>query len=189
MEFNKPKLEALLRLSAIFLLVLTAFIVALDTQTKLIFFLKKKASFTDLKSFVGLVYVTSIAAAYNLLQLCRYSFQAWFEGISKKSYRYLAWLCYFLDQVIAYVVFATTSAALAQALPAVTGEKSLQWMKLCNKFTRFCYQIGGALGCAYIASLMLAMVASISAFNLFRLYSPKHFMLQKDHEKVIGSST
>ncbi|GKV00485.1 hypothetical protein SLEP1_g13161 [Rubroshorea leprosula] len=98
MEFNKPKLEALLRLTAIFLLVLTAFIVALDTQTKLIFFLKKKASFTDLKSFVGLVYVISITAAYNLLQLCRYSFQAWFEGISKKSYRYLAWLCYFLDQ-------------------------------------------------------------------------------------------
>ncbi|GKV47049.1 hypothetical protein SLEP1_g53988 [Rubroshorea leprosula] len=172
-------MEALLRLSATLLLVLTALLVGLDSQTRLIFFVQKKASFTVLNALEGLVYATSIAAAYNFLQLCRYTFPYWFEGNSKKSYRYLAWLCYILDQVTVYVVFATTSAALEQSLLAITGAKSVQWMKLCNKFTRFCFQIGGAICCAYIASIILILVASISAFNLFRLYSPKKFLLVK----------
>lgn len=170
--FNKPKMKAFLRLCAILLLLLTALLVALDSQTKLIFFTQKKASFTDLNALVGLVYVTSIAAAYNLVQLCRHS-------VFQSTFRSLAWLDYFLDQVTVYVVFATTTTALTESLLSITGAKSMQWMKLCNKFTRFCFQIGGALACAYLASFLLILVASISAFNLFRLYSPKHFLLLK----------
>ncbi|KAL0453473.1 UNVERIFIED_CONTAM: CASP-like protein 2C1, partial [Sesamum latifolium] len=78
-----------------------------------------------------------------------------------------------------YVVFAATTAGVQASALALTGEKSFQWMKLCNKYTRFCFQIGGALACGYIAAILMVITSSISAYALFRLYSPKHFLLLK----------
>lgn len=82
-------------------------------------------------------------------------------------------------QLAAYITFAANSAAFEAAFLAVTGANELQWMKLCNRFTRFCIQIGGALICGFLSSLLMAVISSISAFNLFRLYSPKRLLLFK----------
>ncbi|EOY31806.1 hypothetical protein QUC31_019653 [Theobroma cacao] len=179
MEFSIQKTEAFLRLCAILLLVLTACLVGFDSQTKVIFYVEKKASFKDLRALIGLVYITSLAAAYNLVQLSCYSFSARRKGSSPQSYKYLAWLRYVLDQAAVYVVFAGNFAAFEHALLVVTGEQNFQWMKWCNKYTRFCFQIGGSLLCGCVASLVMVFIASISAFNLFRLYSPKKFLLLK----------
>lgn len=62
---------------------------------------------------------------------------------------------------------------------AITGAESLQWMKWCNKFTSFCIQVGGALLCGYAATFFMAIVSSLSAFSVLRLYSPKHFLALK----------
>ncbi|WRX33825.1 Casparian strip membrane protein domain - like 10 [Theobroma cacao] len=194
MEFSIQKTEAFLRLCAILLLVLTACLVGFDSQTKVIFYVEKKASFKDLRALIGLVYITSLAAAYNLVQLSCYSFSARRKGSSPQSYKYLAWLpnCVSFDTkytavtngytykaAAVYVVFAGNFAAFEHALLVVTGEQNFQWMKWCNKYTRFCFQIGGSLLCGCVASLIMVFIASISAFNLFRLYSPKKFLLLK----------
>ncbi|XP_022731704.1 CASP-like protein XL3 [Durio zibethinus] len=179
MELGIQKIEAILRLCAVLILVLTVCLVAFDSQTKVIFYIEKKASFKNLRALVGLVYITSLAAAYNLLQLSCYSFSACCKGISVQSYTYLAWLRYVLDQAAVYVVFAGNLAAFEHALLVVTGEENFQWLKWCNKYTRFCFQIGGSLLCGCVASLIMFFIASISAFNLFRLYSPKKFLLLK----------
>ncbi|KAL4279705.1 hypothetical protein GQ457_03G045090 [Hibiscus cannabinus] len=76
MEMGIQITEALLRLTAISLLVLTACLVGFDSQRKVIFYIDKKASFKDLRALVGLVYITSLAAAYNLVQLSCSSFSA-----------------------------------------------------------------------------------------------------------------
>ncbi|KAK8478098.1 hypothetical protein V6N13_144626 [Hibiscus sabdariffa] len=179
MEMGIQKTEALLRLTAISLLVLTACLVGFDSQRKVIFYIDKKASFKDLRALVGLVYITSLAAAYNLVQLSCSSFSARCKRSSLQSCRYLAWLRFILDQAAVYVVFAGNLAATQHALLVVTGEDEFQWLKWCNKYTRFCVQIGGSLLCGFVASLAMIFIASISAFNLFRLYSPTHFMRLK----------
>ncbi|CAI9779642.1 unnamed protein product [Fraxinus pennsylvanica] len=79
----------------------------------------------------------------------------------------------------AYIVFAANSAAAQASMLAVTGESSFQWMKVCNRFTRFCIEIGGALLCGYFASIFMVVISSVSAYNLFRFYSPKQFLLLK----------
>ncbi|XVF70034.1 hypothetical protein PTKIN_Ptkin11bG0128900 [Pterospermum kingtungense] len=174
------KIEAFLRLFAISMLVFTACLVGFDSQTQVIFYVQKKASFRDLRALVGLVYITSSAAAYNLLLLGCYSFSAWCKGsTSVESYVYLAWLRYLLDQAAVYVVFAGNLAACEHSLLVVTGQMNFQWMKWCNNFTRYCFQIGGSLFCGFVASLVMGFVASISAFNLFRFYSPKKFLVLK----------
>lgn len=85
----------------------------------------------------------------------------------------------YMLQAVVYITFAANTAAVAASVLAITGADNFAWMKLCNKYTRFCIQIGGALLCGYFASIFMAILSSISAFNLFRLYSPKQFLLLK----------
>uniref|UniRef100_A0A5B7B8W5 CASP-like protein n=1 Tax=Davidia involucrata TaxID=16924 RepID=A0A5B7B8W5_DAVIN len=176
------KREAFLRLLAILLLVLTACLVGFDTQTKVIFSLVvRKANFRDLNALLVLVLIDSLAAGYNLLQLVRCFITCRFKcELTAGSNINLAWLCFVLDQAAVYIVFAANSAAFEASLIAVTGASSFQWMKLCNRYTRFCIQIGGALLCGFVATLLMALLSSISAYSLFRLYSPKQFLTLKD---------
>ncbi|KAE8682702.1 CASP-like protein XL3 [Hibiscus syriacus] len=176
MESGIQKMEALLRLTALSMLVLTAFLVGFDSQRNVVFYIEKKASFQDLRALVGLVYIDSLAAAYNLLQLSCSSFSAWCKGRSLQSCTYVAWLRFVLDQAAVYVVFAGHLAATEHSLLVVTGEENFQWVKWCNKYTQFCFQIGGSLLCGFVSSVAMIFIASISAFNLFRLYFPTNFM-------------
>ncbi|GMH17810.1 hypothetical protein Nepgr_019651 [Nepenthes gracilis] len=185
MEVSR-KCEALLRLLALAVLVLTACLIRTNTQTKLLFgFYRKKATFKDLDAYVVSLYVDLAAAGYNLLQFIRCLSPRFLQPSAGTKLTVLPcdviqyWLCFLLDQATAYLVFAANCSATALSVMAVTGSKSLQWMKLCDKYTRFCYQAGGHLFCGVVASLLLAAVASASAFNLFRFYSPKYFMSRK----------
>ncbi|KAI9191434.1 hypothetical protein LWI28_008488 [Acer negundo] len=160
---------------------LTACTLGLSTQSKLIFYIHRKITFRDLH-LECMVYVASLAAAYNLLQLSRCVFSTYYSnGNLNKSNKYLSWvwICYLLDQVVVYLTFATNSAAAANAILAVTGMKEFQWMKWCNRFTRLCFQVGGAIVCGYVACALMAFLTFIAAFNLFRLYSPQKFFSLK----------
>ncbi|KAG5225805.1 hypothetical protein OIU76_026824 [Salix suchowensis] len=181
MALEIAKVEAILRGFAILLLVSTACLVGLDSQTKFVIFYEKEVTYRDLRALLVLVCVDAGAAAYNLLQLIsRWFLSAWIsKGNLKGSYRFLSWGCCLLDQLAAYITFAVHSAALEHSVLVITGAEVFQWMKWCNRFTRFCFQIGGALTCGYTASVLMAMISFISAFNLFRLYSPKIFLRLK----------
>lgn len=179
MDFLIQKIEAFLRLCATLVLALTAFLLGLNTQSKVIFYIRRRITFRDLNALEGLLYVVSLAAAYHLLQLSRCIFSTYcLKGNLNKANKYLAWfwISYLLDQIVVYMVFAANSAALEHAVLVLTGEKDFQWMKWCDRFTRFCFQVGGALLCGYIASVLTAFITFISAFNLFRLYSPQKFL-------------
>ncbi|KAI3892593.1 hypothetical protein MKW92_037011 [Papaver armeniacum] len=169
------KVEILLRIVSIVALVITSCLVALDTETELVFgVLHRKATVKDLDALGILVIVEAVAAGYNFIQL----FRCFLITTSFKTSPKLAWLCFLLDQIAAYVSFATNSAAAQASLLAITGANVFQWLKLCNIYTRFCFQIGGSLFCGFVASLLMAGISSISAFNLFRHYSTKdHFLV------------
>ncbi|KAK6136964.1 hypothetical protein DH2020_029291 [Rehmannia glutinosa] len=176
-------IEAFLRILSTVLFALTACLVGFDTQTKVLFYtLTNKATFKDLNALYVIVWIDTAVAVYNLLQVLRSYILPGFRKDLKASYRYLRWGIYLLDQgfqAAAYVVFAATMAAVQASTLAVTGEKSFQWMKVCNRYTRFCVQIGGALLCGSIAAILMAITSSISAYALFRHYSPKKFLQLK----------
>ncbi|KAM7472802.1 hypothetical protein LguiA_010985 [Lonicera macranthoides] len=175
------KIEALLRICVTLLFLITACVVRFDTQTKTLFYsFTRKATFRDLNVLFILVFIESAAAAYNMLQLvkCLLS-SSGFKGDTNGLNKNIAWACFLLDQAVVYITFAANTAAVEASVVAITGADSFAWMKLCNKYTRFCVQIGGAIFCGYFASIFMAILSSISAFNLFRLYSPKQFLLLK----------
>ncbi|XP_073016808.1 CASP-like protein 2C1 [Primulina eburnea] len=182
MNIIMSRKEILLRTGAIVFLVLTSCLMGFNHQTKLLFnVVTKKATFRDLNALFVLVWIDTAAAAYNMMQLL---FRGYFmcgsnKDLSRTSYLYLTWGFYILDQAVVYMVFAAASSAVQGSMLAVTGEKRFVWMKLCDKFTRFCFQIGGGLVCGFFAIFLMAIISFISAFNLFRLYSPKQFLLPK----------
>ncbi|KAL9259013.1 CASP-like protein [Drosera capensis] len=180
---SKLKTELLLRLSAALILVLAAILIRTNSETKLIYGLyENTAKSKDLRAFMISEYVFLAAASYSFLQTIRRfssSAKGFTEPKSTVSVNFLPWLSLVLDQVTAYLVFASNIAAAAGAAMAITGSDNLQWIKLCNIYTRFCYQAGGHIGCGAAASLLLAIVAGLSAFNVFSFYSPKHFLALK----------
>ncbi|XP_071742138.1 CASP-like protein 2C1 [Rutidosis leptorrhynchoides] len=175
------KLEAFLRVFAILLFLTAACLVRFDTQTSLIFTsYSQTATYKDLNALYVFVFIDIAVAAFNMIQLViRGLCSSHLKQDIKGTYKHLAWLSFLFDQAVVYMVFAATTTALVASLYAVTGEHHLFWMKVCDKYTRFCTQIGGALLCGYAAFLLMAIVTSISAFGLFRHYSPRKFLLLK----------
>ncbi|CAF2071792.1 hypothetical protein HID58_041791 [Brassica napus] len=161
--------EVILRLCIVALLILSSVLIGLDSQTKDIAYIHKRVTFRYLFALEIELYINVVAAAYNIVQL---GF-GWY-GVAQKTSN-SKWLSYLLDQTAVYVVFAGASAAAQHSLLVVTGSRELQWMKWCSKFTRFCFQIGSAIILNYIAAVLMIILSFISAFSLFRLYSPKRY--------------
>ncbi|CAL1415107.1 unnamed protein product [Linum trigynum] len=178
--------ECGLRVGTVVALVLAACLVGLDSQTKYILFLDKTVTYKNLNSLIALVYVDIAAAAYNLTRLVLTLLMGGYRRSRSPSSEtslnapIVSWGCYFLDQMGVYVTFVATLAALQQCSLVMTGQKELQWLKWCNKFTRFCLQIGGGLFCSFIACILMALISFISGFHLFRLYSPTRFLRLKE---------
>ncbi|XP_010913647.1 CASP-like protein 2C1 [Elaeis guineensis] len=161
--------ESLLRVFCLVLASMAAILIGMDTQTKTVFFVRRKATVKDLEALWISTIITSVAAGYHLLQFCRCLVFAWLMKNPCWSNKFMAWASFLLDQGVTYVTFGGILAALQASTIAVTGIRALQWEKLCNIYTRFCDQIGAGLICGIAASLAMAVVSSVSAYHLFRL--------------------
>ncbi|KAF8661138.1 hypothetical protein HU200_057247 [Digitaria exilis] len=167
---RKVKLAELsLRAILCVLSALAAALVATDAQTKTFFSsYQKKATFRDMKAMVFLVFATAAAAAYSLLQAARCCVTAARPPTARS--RALAWCVFSCDQALAYVVLAALAAALQASVIAKRGQPELQWMEICGMYGAFCRQAGGGIASAVGAALAAALLAFVSAFNVFRLY-------------------
>ncbi|GAB2219143.1 hypothetical protein Droror1_Dr00006773 [Drosera rotundifolia] len=183
METTKQKAQVLLRLSAAILLILAACLTHTNAQTKVLFDIyEKRATSKDLPVLIIGEYVFFAAASYNLLQVMRlFSLSAQQITVPKfaLSYSVLPWLFFILDQAVVYMLYAINFAEVGVAIPALFGVDSLQWLKMCSYYTRFCYQAAGHVLCSFTAAFLLIFVAAISASNVLRFYSPKHFLSLK----------
>uniref|UniRef100_A0A7N0URT7 CASP-like protein n=1 Tax=Kalanchoe fedtschenkoi TaxID=63787 RepID=A0A7N0URT7_KALFE len=161
-------LELVLRFVICGLGILSSVLVATDTQVKEIFLVQKKAKYTDMKALVFLVIANGLAAGYSLLQGVR-CIVSMVKG-NVLFNKQLAWVIFSGDQIMAYLTAAAVAAAAQSAVLAKFGQDNLQWMKICDLYGKFCNQVGEGVACALLVSLSFVVLASISAFSLFRLY-------------------
>ena len=158
--------ELVLRCLVLGLGAAAAALVVTDSQTMTFFSMERRAKFTDMKALVLLVAANGAAAGYSLLQAGRCA-AAMAKGGGGRA---LAWAVFSCDQALAYGMLAATAAALQSSLLGKLGQPELQWMGICGLYGAFCRQVGVGIGCAVVAVLAAALLASFSAFNLFRLY-------------------
>ncbi|KAK1414058.1 hypothetical protein QVD17_29796 [Tagetes erecta] len=181
-EMETMKIETFLRVCVTLVLLTTACLVRFDSQTSLIFTsYSKTATFRDMNDLFVLVFLDIAAAGYNIILLViRRLLSSRLKPDMRGSYKHLAWFTFLFDQAVAYLILASNSAGLVASIYAITGDKHhLFWMKLCNKFNRFCIQVGGALLCGYVAFLLMVAISLLSGYGLFRHYSPKTFLVLK----------
>ncbi|KAM0828853.1 hypothetical protein ACQ4PT_067272 [Festuca glaucescens] len=164
--------ELVLRCLVLGLGAAAAALVATDSQTQTFFSMERRARFTDMKALVLLVAANGAAAGYSLLQAgrCAVAMARGGGGALALSSRALAWAVFSGDQLLAYAMLAATAAALQSSLLGKLGQPELQWMGICGLYGAFCRQVSVALACAVVAVLATVLLASFSAFNLFRLY-------------------
>lgn len=149
---------------------LSALLMAYDSQTEEVFFQQREATAKQLSALWVLVIVASITAGFQLLQICKCLLCVWLAKNPCGSNKTGAWICFFLDQAATYATFTATAAAGQAASVALLGVGHMQWSKLCNVYHRFCEQAGGSILCGLVASLAMAVVSSVSAYQLFQLY-------------------
>ncbi|XP_039136568.1 CASP-like protein 2B1, partial [Dioscorea cayenensis subsp. rotundata] len=147
----------------------SALLIATDSQVRTIFSVEKKARFTDMKALVFLVVANGLAVVYSLIQGFRCIMNMVKGGmlLSKP----LAWAIFSCDQIMAYVTVAAVAAAAQTAVLGDLGQRQLQWMKICNLYGKFCNKVGEGIVIAFLVSLSMQCLSCISAFKLFRLYN------------------
>ncbi|XP_074275835.1 CASP-like protein XL3 [Silene latifolia] len=188
-NISLTKIEVLMRLFAFVTLFLAALIVVVDSESKMIFgYYKQTASYKLVTIARMYVYVHFIGAGYSLFQFVRclaLTTDDQGDHLTFSSHMQ-KWTHFSLDQVMVYLIFATNCAISEIADMVLMGSEVFQWMKLCNKFTKFCVQIGGAILCGLTATLLLAVISGISTFNLFRWYSPNSLCLKPKRTGMVA---
>ncbi|KAJ0984225.1 hypothetical protein J5N97_002581 [Dioscorea zingiberensis] len=187
MGSKMEKAEGILRLTSMVLATMTALLIGLSTQTKTVLFIEKKATAKDLQALWVATIVASVAAGYQLIQFCRCLALTWFSETPCQCTLLLAWISFLLDQGMTYLMFASIAAAVQASLIALTGLKVFQWTKLCNIYTRFCFEIGGGIVCGLVTLLPMVVISSISASRLSKLYPSYHqvyFSSLKPHQNA-----
>lgn len=173
---TSERAETLLRGACAATSAAAALLLGLSAQTKTVLFVRKKAVPRDVEALWVLIVAAAVAAGYHAARLVmrlywsgRGSDNA---GGGRSSTKAVAWISFLLDKGCAYVVFATSAAALSACFVALTGVEPLQWSRLCNIYTRFCVQGAFGMVCGLAAAVGMAILSAFSARDLFRLYSP-----------------
>ncbi|KAH9623692.1 hypothetical protein KSS87_003852 [Heliosperma pusillum] len=187
-NISLTKVEVFMRLFAFLTLFLAALITVIDSESKMLFgYYKQTASYKLVTIARMYVYVHFIGAGYSLFQFVRCLALTSDQGDQLSFSRHTQkWSHFSLDQVLVYLVFATNCAISDVAYIVLAGSEAFQWMKLCNKFTRFCVQIGGAIFCGLTATVLLVVISGISTFNLFRWYSPNSLCLKPKRTGMVA---
>ncbi|XP_006648369.2 CASP-like protein 2C2 [Oryza brachyantha] len=158
--------ERLLRGACVVMAATAALLLGFSEETETVLFVRKTAVAKDVQALWVLTVAAAAAAGYHFAQLIRCLYCSGGGAMAA------AWTSFLLDKGCAYVVFASTAAALQACMVGLAGVDAVQWSKLCNIYTRFCEQAAAGMLCSLLAAGGMAVLSAFSARRLFRLYSP-----------------
>ncbi|CAD6251680.1 unnamed protein product [Miscanthus lutarioriparius] len=167
---SSVRTERLLRAACAAMATAGALLLGFSAQTKTVFFVQKKAVPKDVQALWVLIVAAAAAAAYHAAQLawCLCMDRLASSAGCRRLGRAVAFASFLLDKGCAYMVFATTVAALQACFVGLLGVEALQWSKLCNIYTRFCEQIAAGTVCTLLAAAGTDVLSAFSARDLFR---------------------
>ncbi|KAJ7955046.1 CASP-like protein [Quillaja saponaria] len=124
----------------------------------------RKAEFNHSPAFIYFVVAFSVAGLYSIITTL-----ASISVILKPNYR-LKFTLHFLfwDALILGVVASATGAAGAVAYVGLKGNNHVGWVKVCNRYDKYCRHLAGSLAVALFASIVVVLLIWLSSINLHR---------------------
>ncbi|CAL4889665.1 unnamed protein product [Urochloa decumbens] len=171
---SPARMECVLRGACAAMAAAGALLLGLSAQTKTVLFIQRKAVPKDVQALWVLIVAASAASGYHVVQLARCLYMSRLAvagdgaGGCRRLSRGITCVTFLLDKGCAYMVFATTVAALQACFVGLVGVEALQWSKLCNIYTRFCEQAAAGMICSMFAAGGMAVVSAFSDRELFR---------------------
>ncbi|KAL0916901.1 hypothetical protein M5K25_014454 [Dendrobium thyrsiflorum] len=160
LHLNLRFLEIFLRLSILPLTIASAFTVV---QTKDSTDQYGKVEFTNISSFKFLFSMNCISAPYALISATLL--------MSLRENR-ITWGFFLLDQLIAYLMVTSSSAAAELLYLAHEGDREVSWSEVCSYFGKFCSKGKVSLVLHFLALLCFICLSLISALRVFRKFEP-----------------
>ncbi|KAI4328468.1 hypothetical protein L6164_020820 [Bauhinia variegata] len=121
-------------------------------------FVRFRARFSDLPTFVFFVITNSIICAYLVLSLIL-SFYNIIRSVAVKSRILLA----FLDTVMLGLLTSAASAAAAIVYLAHYGNPNANWFAICRQYGYFCSRISGSVVGSFLAVVLFMLLILMSA--------------------------
>ncbi|KAE9607363.1 hypothetical protein Lal_00026846 [Lupinus albus] len=124
-------------------------------------FVKFRAEFNNIPTFVFFVISNSIACVYLVLSLAL-SFFHILRSTAVKS----RILMVFFDTVMFGLLTSGASAAAAIVYVAHYGNSSANWFPFCQQYNNFCQRISGSLIGSFIAIVLFMILILLSAISI-----------------------
>ncbi|KAL2903978.1 CASP-like protein 7 [Bienertia sinuspersici] len=126
-------------------------------------FIRFRAEYDDLPTFMFFVVANSIITGYLVLSLTFSIFH-----IIKTNAKGSRILLVILDTAALGVLTSAASAAAAIVYLAHKGNTSANWFAICQQFNSFCERISGSLIGSFIAVVMFILLILLSGFAISR---------------------
>lgn len=121
------------------------------------------AKWKYMSAFVYLVVVNAIACGYAAVSLALVLVDR-----GQTSGRLSSLMVVIFDLLMVVLLFSGIGGATAVGLLGYNGNSHVQWKKVCNKFGKFCAQVGGALAVSFAGAtifLLLVVLATLKLHN------------------------
>ncbi|XP_042422573.1 CASP-like protein 2D1 isoform X2 [Zingiber officinale] len=94
------------------------------------------------------------------------------------------WILLIVDQLVAYLMVTSGSAAAEVLYLAREGDRKASWSEACSYFGRFCDRIKGSLALHLAALLSFIALALVSAYRVFSKFEAPSVSTTKEAAEV-----
>ncbi|XP_009803956.1 CASP-like protein 1E1 [Nicotiana tabacum] len=160
-----------LRFLAFVLTLVAAIVLGVDKQTTVVAVqlvptlpainVRATAKWHHMSAFVYFVVVNAIACAYAAMSLVLL-----LANRGKK--KGLSLMIILLDLITVALLFSGGGAALAVGLIGYKGNSHVRWIKVCDKFDRFCGQVAAAIVISLVGSALFLLLVLLAVLNLHK---------------------
>ncbi|KAG6668173.1 CASP-like protein 1E1 [Carya illinoinensis] len=166
--------DLLLRLLALALTLVSAIIIGLSKQTKVVrvvvvaslppLYVPVPARWHYISAFVYFLVANVIACSYSTLSLVLLLITRKRAGDNMMSILHSMILV--LDILMVALLFSCNGASMAIGIIGYRGNTHLRWQKICNLFERFCGQVAASIAVSVAGALMFILMVAFSGLRL-----------------------
>lgn len=127
-------------------------------------YVSRDAKFNHSPAFIYLVAALAVTILYSLVTMLASASVISNPSPSPK----LLFLLILFDALMAGIMASAMGSAAGVAYIGVKGNVHVNWMKICDKFGKYCRYVGSSVALSLAASVVLVLLVVISSYSMYR---------------------